>query len=301
MSMHGILVFFPLIVRLAIPIALTAVGATFSERSGVINIGLEGMMLVGAFSAVAGTHLLGNPWLGILMAIISGILIGVLFSVLSIKYRANQVVCGVGINILALGLTTVMIKVIWGKEGISGQIPPLPDFTVPLLDRLPLVGGLFQEQSIYFFILIGVTVFSWILMYRTKIGLRLRAIGDYPLAAATAGIPIQRYRYGFVLLSSVLASLGGSYLSLEQTHVFVNDMVAGRGFMALAANIFGGWNPIGSVLASLIFAFAQAVRFNMNNFGIPNQFIQMVPYIFTLLVLVVFRRKSRAPAALGEV
>jgi simple sugar transport system permease protein len=231
---------------------------------------------------------------------ISGLLVGLLFALLSITYRANQVVCGVGVNILALGLTTVMIKVIWGKEGISGQIPPLPGFTVPLLDRLPVVGGLFREQSIYFFILIMVMVFSWILMYRTKIGLRLRAIGDHPLAAATAGVPIKRYRYGFVLLSSVLASLGGSYLSLEQTHVFVNDMVAGRGFMAMAANIFGGWHPIGSVLASLIFAFAQAVRFNMNNSSIPNQFIQMVPYLFTLFVLVVFRRKSRAPEALGE-
>lgn len=291
----------PLTIRLAIPIALAAIGATYSDRSGVINIGLEGMMLVGAFSGVVGAHFTGQPWVGILLALLSGMLVGLVHAVLCVSYRANQVVCGVGINILSLGFTTVMIKVIWGKEGISGQIPPLPGYTVPLLNKLPVIGGLFQNQSVYFFMLLAVMVISWVLMYRTKIGLRLRAIGDHPQAAATAGIRIKQYRYGFVILSGVLASLGGSYLSLEQTHVFVNDMVAGRGFMALAANIFGGWHPLGSVLASLLFAFAQAVRFNLNSFNIPNQFIQMIPYLFTLLVLIVVRRKSRAPEALGEI
>jgi simple sugar transport system permease protein len=138
-------------------------------------------------------------------------------------------------------------------------------------------------------------------MYKTKTGLRLRAIGDNPRAAGTAGIAVKRYRYAFVILSGMLAALGGSYLSIVQNSLFVQDMVAGRGFMALAANIFGGWNPLGSFIASLVFAFAQAVRFNLGGLGVPDQFIQMMPYVFTLIILIAFRRKTRAPEALGEI
>lgn len=300
LTLAAFIALIPITIRLTIPIALTAIGATFSERAGIINIGLEGMMLVGAFAGVAGIHFTGQPMMGIVFALVSGALLGLLFAVLSVTYRANQVVCGVGVNILALGFTTVMIKVIWGKEGISGSVDPLPAFTIPGLDKLPLIGSLFRDQSIYFFILLVVIVASWVLMYRTKIGLRLRAIGDHPQAARTAGVNVTNYRYAFVILSSVLASLGGSYLSLEQTHVFVNDMVAGRGYMAMAANIFGGWHPLGSVGASMIFAFAQAIRFHLTDFNIPNQFIQMIPYVITLLALIAFKRRSKAPEALGE-
>lgn len=300
LTLAGLIALIPITIRLTIPIALTAIGATFSERSGIINIGLEGMMLVGAFSGVVGVHLTGQPLMGIVFALVSGLLVGLLFAVLAVTYRANQVVCGVGLNILALGFTTVMIKVIWGKEGISGSVEALPSITVPLLHKIPVLGDLFAEQSIYFFILLFVIVGAWVLMFKTKVGLRLRAIGDHPQAARTAGINVTLYRYIFVVLSSILASLGGSYLSLEQTHAFVNDMVAGRGYMAMAANIFGGWHPLGSVGASMIFAFAQAVRFQLTHFNIPNQFIQMIPYVITLLALIALRRKSKAPEALGE-
>lgn len=300
LSLAALIALIPITVRLTIPIALTAIGATFTERSGIINIGLEGMMLLGAFTGVVGIHVTGQPLMGILFAMVSGLVVGLLFAVLSITYQANQVVCGVGVNILALGFSSVMVKVIWGKEGISGSVTPLPAFTVPGLNKLPVIGSLFQDQSLYFFFLVFLVIAAWVLMYRTKIGLRLRSIGDHPQAARTAGVNVTKYRYAFVIFGSVLASLGGSYLSLEQTHVFVNNMVAGRGYMAMAANIFGGWHPLGSVGASIIFAFAQAIRFHLTDFNVPNQFIQMIPYVITLLALIVFKRRSKAPEALGE-
>lgn len=291
----------PLTLRLAIPIALGAIGGTFSERSGVTNLGLEGMMLMGAFGGVLGAHLTGSPWMGVLFALLVGAATGGIFALLSIKYKANQTVCGVGINILASGFTTVMVKQIWGKEGMSGNINPLKNITIPGMSKIPLIGGAFTDQSPYLYFTILIVILSWVLMYKTKTGLRLRAIGDNPRAAGTAGIAVKRYRYAFVILSGMLAAIGGSYLSIVQNSLFVQDMVAGRGFMALAANIFGGWNPLGSFIASLVFAFAQAVRFNLGGLGVPDQFIQMMPYVFTLIILIAFRRKTRAPEALGEI
>lgn len=291
----------PLTLRLAIPIALGAIGGTFSERSGIMNLGLEGMMLMGAFGAVLGAHLTGSPWMGIVFALLIGAVVGGIFALLSIRFKANQTVCGVGINILASGFTTVMVKQVWGKEGMSGPITNLKNITIPGLSKIPLIGGLFSDQSPYLYFMILIVVLSYIVMYKSKIGLRLMAIGDNPRAAATAGIPVNKYRYAFVIISAMLAALGGSYLSIVQNSLFVQDMVAGRGYMALAANIFGGWNPLGSFIASLVFAFAQALRFNLGGFGVPDQFIQMMPYIFTLLILIIFRRKTKAPEALGEV
>lgn len=291
----------PITIRLAIPITLAAIGGTFSERSGVINIGLEGMMLMGAFAGIAGTHFTGNPWLGVLTALLIGGIVGGIHALLSIKYKASQVVSGVGINILAMGFTTVMLQAIWGKEGMSGQVASLQNITIPALDKIPFIGGLFTGQSPYLYITFLIVFVSWYLMYKTKIGLRLRAIGDHPEAAKTAGISIKKYRYFFVTLSGMLAGLGGAYLSLVQNNLFVQNMTAGRGYMALAANIFGGWNPLGSFIASLVFAFAQAIRFNMIGVDIPAQFVQIIPYFVTLLVLVSVGRKTRAPEALGEI
>ena len=291
----------PLTLRLAIPITLGAIGGTFSERSGVTNLGLEGMMLMGAFGGVLGAYLTGNPYMGILFTLAIGAVTGYLFALLSIRYKANQTVCGVGINILASGFTTVMVKQIWGKEGMSGNINPLKNVTIPGLSNIPLIGGAFSDQSLYLYFTILIVIVSWVVMYKSRIGLRLRAIGDNPRAAGTAGIPVKKYRYSFVVISGMLAALGGSYLSIVQNSLFVQDMVAGRGFMALAANIFGGWNPFGSFIASLVFAFAQALKFNLGWLGVPDQFIQMIPYVFTLAILILFRRKTKAPEALGEI
>lgn len=290
----------PLTFQLAIPIALAAIGGTISERSGIINIGLEGMMLVGAFGAVLGSYLTTNAWIGVLFALLFGGAIGLVHAVVCIRYKGNQVVSGVGINIVASGLTTVLLRYIWKTEGMSAQVTPLGRISIPLLKNIPYVGDLFDNQSPFLYIMLLVVVGTWFLMYRTKPGLRLRALGDHPRAVRTAGISVSRYRYTCVIVSGMLAGLGGAYLSIAQNNVFVKDMSAGRGFIALAANIFGGWNPAGSFGASMIFGFAQAVRLNLLGIKIPVQFVQMLPYVVTLVVLVAFGRKSRAPESLGE-
>ncbi len=285
--------------RFAIPLALAAVGATICERSGIINLGVEGMMLIGAFGAVFGTHISGSPWFGVLFSIFCGGLTGLLHAVLSIRFKTNQTVSGVGINILAQGLTVVLARVVWKTDGISGTVEQLPNMSIPLLKEIPVLGGLFHEQSPFLFLMLLIVFAAWFVLYKTKPGLRLRAIGDHPQAAATVGINVRKYRYVAVVVCGMLCGMAGAYLSIVQNNVFVNNMVAGRGFMALAANIFGGWNPLGSFFASLLFALAQAIRINLN-LPIPDQFVQMVPYVLTLLVLVGVGRKTKAPEASGE-
>lgn len=278
--------------RLSIPLTLAAVGATICERSGIINLGVEGMMLLGAFGGVLGVHLTGSPVLGILLALFFGLLTGLLYAVLVLNYNANQSVSGIGLNVFASGLTVVMTRAIWKTEGLSGSIKQVPNFTLPLLSEVPIVGVLFKNQSPYFYMTIFIVLLAWWFMYRTKQGLRLRAIGQHPEAASTVGIPVKRYRYYAIIVCGMLCSLGGSYLSIVQNNRFVNNMVAGRGFMALAANIFGGTNPVGSWGASLIFAYAQAVRITLK-LEIPEQFLQMLPYALTLFVLVIIGLKNR--------
>ncbi len=285
--------------RFAIPLTLAAIGATLCERSGVINLGVEGMMLIGAFGGVLGTYISGSPWFGVLFAILTGALMGLVHAVLSIRYKTNQTVSGVGINILAQGLTVVLARVVWKTDGITGSVEQLPNMSIPLLKDIPVLGALFKDQSPFLYLMLLIVFSTWFFMYKTKGGLRLRAIGDHPQAASTAGINVKKYRYIAVTVCGMLCGMAGAYLSIVQNNLFVNNMVAGRGFMALAANIFGGWNPLGSFLASLLFAFAQAIRINLS-LPIPDQFVQMVPYVLTLLVLVGVGRKAKGPEALGE-
>lgn len=286
--------------RMAIPLTLASIGGTICERSGIINLGIEGMMLSGAFGAVAGTYMTGNPWLGMLFAVVIGGLCGLLHAVLCIRYRTNQSVSGVGINVLASGLTIVLCRAIWETDGISASVTQIPAVTIPGLNKIPLLGALFDKQSPYLYFTLIIVIISWYILYRTKTGLRLRTIGDHPKAAATAGINVTKYRYTAVILCGMLCGLGGSFLSIVQSNLFVKDMVAGRGYMALAAMIFGGWNPAGSFFASLLFAFAQAIRINLT-LDIPEQFVQMLPYLLTLLVLMGVGRKVKGPQASGKI
>jgi len=290
-----------LTLRLAIPIVLAAVGETFCERSGVMNLGIEGMMLIGALGGVLGSYITGDPWLGVLFAIIIGAVAGFLYAVLCVKFKADQVVSGIGVNMLALGFTTVMIHAIWKRDGMSGTVAQVKNVTVPFIKDIPVIGRLFDNQSPFLYLTLFIVAAGWYVMYKTKIGLRLRSIGDHPQAAETVGIDVARYRYACVTLCGILAGMAGAYLSIVQNNLFVQDMVAGRGFMAIAANIFGGWNPVGSFIASLVFAFAQALRLNLADLNIPDQFIQMLPYVLTLVVLVGVAKKAKGPEALGKI
>ena len=286
--------------RMAVPLVIASIGSVLCERSGIINLGIEGMMLIGAFGAVVGAHFTGIAWLGVVTGIIAGGLFGLIHAVLCIKFRTNQSVSGVGINIFASGLTIVLCRAIWESDGSSGSVAQGSNVTVPGLSQIPVIGQFFEKQSPFLYITAVIVFVSWYVLYKTNIGLRLRTIGDHPKAAATAGVNVTKYRYICVILCGMLCGLAGAYLSVDQSNLFVKEMVAGRGFMALAATIFGGWNPAGSLLASLLFAFAQGIRITVD-LALPQRILQMVPYLLTLVVLIVFRRRAQGPQAAGDI
>ncbi|HFU4203774.1 TPA: ABC transporter permease [Streptococcus suis] len=286
-----------LAIQLSIPIVLGALCGTIAERSGVILLGVEGLMLFGSFFGVVGVYLTDNPWIGVLFSILVGAIMGLLYGIFVLRYRAQQSVVGVGFNLLGSGLTAVLLKMIWDAEGMSTTVKTVPTVTIPVLNKLPLVGRLFDHQTPYLYMMILLVIGTWIIMYKSKIGLRLRAMGENPHAVQTAGIQVNKYRYFALIISGMIAGLAGSYLSISQNNLFVTDMVAGRGFMGLAANIFGGWHPLGSLGASYIFSVAQAIRFKLVDVGLPTHLISMLPYITTLLVLLGVGMKAKSAAA----
>jgi general nucleoside transport system permease protein len=270
-------------IHLATPLVLAALGGLYSERSGVINIALEGLMLAGAFTAAAVTHYVGSPWVGLLAAIVAGILLAGVHAVACIRFKADQVVTGTAINILMIGVPAVLSGALFLSSGSTPQIPK-----ANLIPWTPVV------------LAVLVVVVTYYVLYYTPFGLRLRAVGENPEAADAAGINVRRIRYTAVLISGALAAIGGAYLSIGQSSLFTRNMTAGRGFIALAALIFGKWRPIQTMLACLLFGFADAIATQMQGvIDIPVQFIQMIPYVLTIVVLAGFIGLSRAPRALG--
>lgn len=286
--------------RISPPIVLASIGGAYSERTGIINIGLEGMILMGAFAGAAGSYFLGNPWLGVLCAVLAGGMLGLLHAVLCIRFKANQVVSGVGVNILSLGLTTLLLQVIWGNRGASDTVPGIDPLQIPIIKDIPVIGEIIGKQNPLVYIMLIIVFFAWLIMFRTPIGLRIRAVGEHPEAADTVGIHVHRIQYMCVTVSGMLSGLGGAYLSLGWLNLFSQNMSAGRGFIALAANIFGKWNPAGTFGASLLFSFTDALQIKLQGVGIPIQFIQMIPYILTILVLASAVKRAVPPAAIGK-
>ena len=298
--MAGINNFLALVLQLSVPLVLGALCGTIAERGGVILLGVEGMMLLGAFTGVAGAHFTGSAFAGVLASVLGGALTGWVYALFCLKWKAHQSVVGVGVNLFASGITAVLLKAIWHTEGMSEPVDAIANLTVPVLSDIPVLGALFRNQSPYLYATLLIVAAVWVLFYKTKYGLRYRAIGDQPHAVQTAGVPVNRYRYIAMMASGAIAGLAGSYLSLSQNNLFVTDMTAGRGFMGLAANIFGGWQPVGSLLAGMVFAVAQAARFYLTELAIPSQIVQMLPYIITLLILLFVGKRVKGPEALGK-
>ncbi len=287
-------------IRLATPLVLAALGGLFSERSGVINIALEGKMLAGAFTAAAVTYAadtrmgLGaaSPWVGLLGGMIAGLFIAAIYAVSCIRFKADQVVSGAAINILMLGIPGFLSGALFLSSGSTPQIPK--DHLLP------------QSPYIVAIAILALVAGIWYVLYKTPFGLRLRSVGENPEAADAAGVSVAKIRYSGVLLAGVLAGMGGAYLSIGQSSLFTRNMTAGRGFIALAALIFGKWRPVQTLLACLLFGFTEAVSIQMQGVyklpsgeDIPVQFIQMVPYVLTIVVLAGFIGSSRPPRALG--
>jgi simple sugar transport system permease protein len=280
-------------IRFATPLIFAALGGMFSERSGVINIALEGLMLAGAFTAAVVTYELGNPFLGLLCAVAAGAALAFVYAIACIKFEADQVVSGMGINFLMIGLPALISGAVYDSSGSTPQIPKeqfLPEFF-----NIPFA-------SILAFALVPV---CWYVLYKTPFGLRLRATGENPAAADAAGVNVTRLRYSAVIISGVLAAAGGAYLSIGQSSLFTRNMTAGRGFIALAALIFAKWKPIPTLFTCLFFGFMEALTIPLANYklasgeNIPVQFVQIIPYVITIIVLAGFIGSSRAPRALG--
>ena len=276
------------ILEAATPLIFAAMGGLLSERSGIVNIALEGLMLIGAFFGVVGTYYFDSPWLGLLLGAGAATVGGLTHAVWCITLRADQIVAATAINLLAGGATIFLLQRIWQQSGQSTPVRRLPDFWGNVSILVPV--AFLSVPAVYIF------------LFRTKPGLRIQAAGEHPKAAESVGINVNLYRYACVLASGTLAGLGGVYLSIGEQSVFTREMTNGRGFIALAAVIFGNWTPFGALAACLLFAGSQAfqIQAQATGLGINTDILLALPYVFTLVAIAGFVRRSRPPAGLGQ-
>lgn len=293
------------------PLILAAIAGTFSERSGVVNIGLEGIMVVGAFSSAVFNlqfhEVFGKqtPWIAMLVGGVIGLLFSMLHAVATINLRADHIVSGTALNLLAPGLTVFLVRVLYGKAQTGPLSQSFGIMSFPILKDIPIIGKIFFTSVTplgYVGIIIG--IIGWFVLFKTTFGLRLRAVGEHPVAAETVGINVYFYKYAGVLISGFLGGMGGAMQAQAITNEFGVLTIAGQGFMAMAAMIFGKWNPIGVTFAAIFFGFAQSLsrvgRYIPIIQNIPTIFLQISPYVLTIIILVAFIGKSEAPEAIGK-
>jgi ABC-type uncharacterized transport system permease subunit len=286
--------------RLATPILFAALGEAISQRAGVLNVGLEGIMLVGAFTGAWGSAATGSPWIGLLLAVASGTAMAAIHGALCLKFRVDQIVAGIALTVLGLGLSGFGYRLTLGSDrGVA--IPSFGRLDLGELGQIPVLGpALFQHHALVY-VALALAVALWWFVNRTGWGLAIRACGEDPGAAHAAGIDVLRTRWACVLWGGALAGAGGAYLSIAQIGNFVEDMVSGRGFIAIACVLYGRWNPLGVLLAALFFGAADAaqIRLQALNPEVPYQFFVMMPYVLAVGALAFVSRRSRLPAALA--
>jgi simple sugar transport system permease protein len=287
-------------IRNSTPLIFAALGGLFSERSGVVNIGLEGLMLISAFAGVVGAHLSGNALVGLGFGLAAGLVFALIHALMCVTFEADQIISGTAINLLALGGTGYLMVVIFGSGGTSPRVNGFKEVAIPGLSQIPLIGSAFFNQSLLVYLMYALIPITYFVVYRTPFGLRLRATGEVPEAVDTAGVSVPLMRYYGVALSGLLAACGGVYLSMGILSAFTENMTGGRGFIALASLIFGRWNPIGAAAAALLFGLGLAVTYQVPQKAIPIEFIQMLPYILTIVALAGFGGRAIAPAAIGK-
>ena len=285
----------------AVPLTLGAMAGVLSERAGVVNIAIEGMMLSGAMVGCLIASITGNLWIGLIAAVVAGAFYGVVHGVLSIKYKVNQIISGTAINIFSLGMTSYICARFLQPYQNLNHSGIFPQISIPLLYKIPVIGPIFFTNNIYVYAMYFFLIVITIGLFYTRWGLRLRSVGEHPKAADTLGINVFRTRYMAVLLGAMMAGFAGSYFTLGSVGLFDEAMTAGRGFIALAAMIFGNWTPFGSFGASLLFGFADSLASKLAILGvrIPSQFLLMIPYITTMIVLAGVVGRGHMPAADG--
>lgn len=271
--------------NMSVPLILAGLGGVISVRCGIMALGLESMMMAGAFFAVLGSFFTGNVWLGVLCGILGGIVLGLLHGLLCIRYKVNQVISGIALNLLVLAVTTLLMQLIWSSKASSPQVAAFEQGVL---------------ASPMFYIMIAAVAVEWVTLFKTRFGLRLRMVGENPKAAASMGIAVHKTKYIGVLVCGLLAGMGGAYLSVDHLNMFVRDMTAGRGYIAVVIMILARYNPVMVVGCALLFGACDAIQINLQGMGVPSQLIQTIPYVVTLLVLTFGVKKITPPAGVGK-
>lgn len=267
----------------ATPLALGGIGGLFGERSGIANIGLEGTMTIGAFAAVLGSYYTDNPWVGLVCGMLAGILISAVHAFFCVTLNVDHSVIGLAVNILAASVTVYLSSLIFGNKGFTANVAKLPLISIPVISKIPVIGPIFSELSILTIIAVIVAVLGAYLLQHTKFGLHTIAAGEAPEAAYVAGVNVRRTQYIAVMMGGLTCGLAGTFLSISYLSMYVKGMVAGRGFIALAAIIFGKHHPTGVLLASLFFGLADALQISLQGMiNVPNELIQCMPYVLTI-------------------
>ncbi|QCU78689.1 ABC transporter permease [Citricoccus sp. SGAir0253] len=287
---------------LAVPLIFGSMAGVLSERAGVVNIAIEGQLLAGAFTAAVTGSVTGSAWAGLLAAVVAGVLVSTLLAVFSIRYLVNQVIVGVVLNVLVAGLTSFLFSTLLSSDSSRYNSPPhFGTVRIPVLADIPVLGPILFDQTVLGYGMYLIVAALYVGLFHTRWGLRVRAVGEHPKAADTVGINVLRTRYANVLLAGAIAGMGGAFFTLVNSSSFSKEMTAGQGFIALAAVIFGRWNPIGAFFAALLFGFATNMQFVLAILGtpVPSQFMAMLPYLVTILVVAGLVGRSRGPAAAG--
>ncbi|MBR2565830.1 MAG: ABC transporter permease [Paenibacillus sp.] len=286
--------------RIMTPILLAALGGALCSRVGLFNVGLEGLVLIGAFSAIVGNYLFGNVLLAVLFSIIIVMLFSALFAFISINLKANAIVVGISLNFLAAGLTTFALRAIFDVKGAyyDKDMVGLPKWDIPLIQDIPWVGTVFSGHSPLVYLGIIIVIALQFYLFKSVSGFRLRSVGENPIAAQSIGIKVRGIQYGAVLMCGVLCALAGAQLSLGQVTMFTEGMTAGRGFIALVATMLGQANPLGVMGSSVLFGFMEALSIRLQGFSLPTHFTMMLPYIVTLVAMFFFKDRTYAQDAL---
>lgn len=302
MGGSNIIGFLEATIRLSIPIILASLGGMFTARAGIINFALEGIMLNGAFMAVYGSYITKNPWLGALFGMFGGLVAALILGFTSITAKVNQVVAGTGINILFQGLTSYLLGVIFGVGSAPSNVPSFKALQIPILHRIPIIGDILFNQIPLVYIAIILIPICWYTIFKTPFGLNLRAVGEYPKAADSVGVNVNKIKWIAIVISGLLGGLGGAFLSIGQLSVFMENMTAGRGYVAWATVTVGKWNPFGILGASLLFGAADSLQLRLQamKINLPSQIFMMLPYVLTMLVLAGVVGRTLAPAFMGK-
>lgn len=287
-------------VRMSVPMILASTGVAFSVRAGVIAIGSEGMMIAGSFFAVLGSYMFSNEWIGIGFGILFGIIFSMLHATLHVKYKVNQTLSGMSVNLLAAAIAPLILQLVWKTKGVSTRVESFAKLDYEWIKNIPLVGKILAEQNILFYLTLIIVVISWIYLFKTASGLRYRMVGENPVAANTVGINTVAYKFLGVGLSGAFCGLAGAYLSLGQLDMYVDGMTAGRGYIAMVISTFGRNNPIGTLIGSLFFGFFDALQTIFQGGVLPSQVVMMLPYFLTLVVVVFGLKNTRGPAGIGK-